>query len=53
MDNENRRDIVYDAQCAVINKVCLNDKFDIYEMTEFDTNAPRILNATTISVLPR
>ena len=36
MDNENRRDIVYDAQCAVINKVCLNDKFDIYEMTEFD-----------------
>ena len=36
MDNENRRDIVYDAQCAVINKVCLNEKFDIYEMTEFD-----------------
>ena len=36
MDNENRRDIVYDAQCAVINKVCLNEKFDIYDMTEFD-----------------
>lgn len=36
LDNEDRMDIVYDAQCASINKVCLNEGFDIYKMTEFD-----------------
>lgn len=34
--NENRKDIVYDAQCAIINKTALDDDFDIYELTEFD-----------------
>ena len=36
IQNENRKDIVYDTQCALINKVCLEDGFDIYKLTEFD-----------------
>lgn len=36
IDNENRKDIIYDAQCALINQVCLDEDFDIYEMSEFD-----------------
>lgn len=36
IDNENRRDISYDAQCAMINKICLNDGFNIYSLSEFD-----------------
>lgn len=36
IDNEQRKDIVYDAQCALINQVCLDENFDIYNCTEFD-----------------
>lgn len=36
IDNENRKDIVYDAQCAVLKSICLEDDFDIYSVTEFD-----------------
>lgn len=36
IDNENRKDIIYDAQCALINQVCLDSEFDIYTLTEFD-----------------
>lgn len=34
--NEQRKDIVYDAQCAVINNAALADGFDVYQLTEFD-----------------
>lgn len=34
--NEQRKDVVYDAQCAIINKTALLDGFDIYQLTEFD-----------------
>lgn len=34
--NEQRKDIVYDAQCAIINSVALADEFDVYQLTEFD-----------------
>lgn len=34
--NENRKDIIYDAQCAVINETCLQDGFDIYDYTELE-----------------
>lgn len=34
--NERRKDIVYDAQCALINKVCVTEGFDIYKLSEFD-----------------
>lgn len=36
IQNENRKDIVYDTQCALINRLCLEDGFDIYKLTEFD-----------------
>ena len=36
IDNENRRDIVYDAQCAILKAICLEDSIDIYKLTEFD-----------------
>ena len=36
IDNEQRKDIIYDAQCAMINQVCLDNDFDIYTLTEFD-----------------
>lgn len=37
IDNEKRKDIVFDAQCALINKVCLEQgSFDIYQCSEFD-----------------
>lgn len=36
IDNENRKDIVYDAQCAILKQICLEDDFDIYDITEFD-----------------
>lgn len=36
IDNENRKDVVYDAQCALINQVCLDEGFDIYQCSEFD-----------------
>lgn len=34
--NEQRKDIIYDAQCAIINSVALREGFDVYELTEFD-----------------
>ena len=34
--NEQRKDIVYDAQCAIINTAALAEGFDIYQLTEFD-----------------
>ena len=34
--NEQRKDIVYDAQCATLKSICLEDDFDIYNVTEFD-----------------
>ena len=34
--NESRQDVIYDAQCAIINKTALLDGFDIYQLTEFD-----------------
>lgn len=36
IDNEQRKDIIYDSQCALINQVSLSDGFDIYNLTEFD-----------------
>ena len=36
IQNENRKDIVYDTQCALINKVCAEEGFSIYNLTEFD-----------------
>jgi hypothetical protein len=36
IDNENRKDIVYDAQCAILKSICLEDDVDIYSLTEFD-----------------
>lgn len=36
IDNENRKDIVYDAQCAVLKSICLEDDFDVYQLSEFD-----------------
>lgn len=36
IDNENRKDIVYDAQCAVLKAICLEEDVDIYQLTEFD-----------------
>ena len=34
--NEQRKDVIYDAQCAIINSSALADGFDIYQLTEFD-----------------
>lgn len=36
LSNERRRDIVYDLQCSLINRLCLEEGFDIYRLTEFD-----------------
>ena len=36
IENEQRKDIVYDAQCQLINTLALEDGFDIYGLTEFD-----------------
>lgn len=36
IQNESRKDIVYDTQCALINQLCLEEGFDIYKLTEFD-----------------
>lgn len=36
MENDNRKDVAYDAQCALINEVCLDKTFDIYQHSEFD-----------------
>jgi hypothetical protein len=34
--NKNRKDIVYDAQCALINKAAMDPDFDIYQLSDFD-----------------
>lgn len=34
--NRNRKDIVYDAQCALINKAALDPGFDVYGLSDFD-----------------
>jgi hypothetical protein len=34
--NENRKDLIYDSQCAIINKAALDKTFDIYKLSEFD-----------------
>ena len=34
--NEQRKDVVYDTQCQLINKLCLDPDFDVYKVTEFD-----------------
>lgn len=34
--NENRKDVIYDAQCQLINQACVDEGFDIYGVTEFD-----------------
>lgn len=36
IDNEDRKDIVYDAQCAILQNICLEKDLDIYSLTEFD-----------------
>ena len=36
IDNEDRKDIVYDAQCAILQNICLEKDLDIYKLTEFD-----------------
>lgn len=37
IENANRKDIIFDAQCALINQSCLEqDTFDIYKCSEFD-----------------
>ena len=36
VDNEQRKDIIYDTQCALIAQVCLDKDLDIYSLTEFD-----------------
>lgn len=34
--NEQRKDIIYDAQCALINEACATEGFDIYKLLELD-----------------
>lgn len=37
IDNEKRKDVVFDAQCALINSACLEPAvFDVYRCSEFD-----------------
>ena len=36
INNELRKDIIYDAQCSLINSVVLDEDFDVYKLTEFD-----------------
>ena len=36
IQNENRKDIIYDTQCALINQLAIDKEFDIYRFTEFD-----------------
>ena len=36
INNEMRKDIIYDSQCALINSVVLDEDFDIYRLSEFD-----------------
>lgn len=34
--NESRKDVIYDAQCQLVNQACADEGFDIYALTEFD-----------------
>jgi len=34
--NAKRKDIIYDAQCAMINTAALDEGFDIYKLSEYD-----------------
>lgn len=34
--NENRKDVIYDAQCQLINQACADDGFSVYNVSEFD-----------------
>ena len=36
LENENRKDIIYDTQCQLINTLCLEEGFSVYRLTEFD-----------------
>lgn len=36
IENESRKDIIYDTQCQLVNTLCLENGFDIYSLTEFD-----------------
>lgn len=36
LNNNQRKDVIYDAQCALMNTIALDDNFDIYSMSEFD-----------------
>lgn len=36
IENERRKDIIYDTQCELINTLCLDKEFNIYRLTEFD-----------------
>lgn len=36
LENERRKDIVYDTQCQLINQLCLEEGFSVYRLTEFD-----------------
>ena len=36
LENENRKDIIYDTQCQLINTLCLEDGFSVYRLSEFD-----------------
>lgn len=36
IENERRKDIIYDTQCELINSLCLEKGFDVYKLTEFD-----------------
>lgn len=35
-ENKNRKDVIFDAQCALINQAALDKTFDIYQLREFD-----------------
>lgn len=34
--NQNRKDIIYDAQCSMLNSVAVTEGFNIYSLSEFD-----------------
>lgn len=36
IDNENRKDIIYDAQCAILQAICLDKDIQISNLCEFD-----------------
>ena len=36
IDNERRKDVVFEAQCALINEASLDPQFDVFDCSEFD-----------------